>query len=65
MTLTCNDSLHCICIGLLHFIGVGGWLGSNTEIGDLMSRLSIVGRSPTEAHYCMNEKLVSGNSKKG
>ena len=65
MASTCNGTLHCICTRTSHFMGVGAWLGSNTEIGDLMIRLGTVGRSPTESHDCMNEKLVSSNSKKG
>ena len=47
ITLTCNDTLHCIYTGTSHFMGVGAWLRSNTEIGVLMSGLGIIGRSPT------------------
>ena len=46
----------CICTGTSHFMGVSAWLGSNTEIGDLMSGLGTVGRSPTESHGCMEQK---------
>ena len=49
MKLTCNDTLHCICIETSHFMGVGAWLGLNTKIGDLMSGLGIVGRSLTKS----------------
>ena len=66
MALTCNGSLHCICTRTSHFMGVGVWLGLNTEIGDLINGLSTIGQSPTELHGCMKrKKLVSGNSKKG
>ena len=50
MALTCNGTLHIICMVTSHFMGVGAWLGSNTEIGDLMSGLGTVGRSPIEWH---------------
>ena len=60
MALTCNGTLHCICTRTSHFIGVGVWLGSNTEIGDLMSGLGIVGLSPTELHGCMKQKTCVG-----
>ena len=56
MILTCNDTLHCICTGTLHFMGVGAWLGLNTEIVDLMSVLGTVGRGPTKSHDCMKRK---------
>ena len=67
MALTCNGMLHCIYTGTSHFMGVGAWLGSNTEIDNLMSGLGTVGQSPTESHGCMKRKrkLVSGNSRKG
>ena len=63
MTLTCNGTLHCICTGTSHFMGVGAWLGLNFEIGVLMSGLGTVGRNPTESHRCMKwkRKLVSSN----
>ena len=35
MTLTCNGTLHCICMGILHSMGVNAWLKSNTTFGDL------------------------------
>ena len=46
---------HCIasCTGTSHFMGVGAWLESDTTIGDLVGRLCIVGRSPTESHGCI------------
>ena len=47
MALIGNGTLHCICIGTSHFIGVGAWLGSNTQIGDLMSGLGIVSKTST------------------
>ena len=56
MTLKCNGTLHCICMGTSHFMGVGAWLGSNTAIGDLKSELGTVGRSPTESHGYMKQK---------
>ena len=56
MTLTCNDTLHCICMRTSHFMGVGAWLGSNTIIGDLMSGLGTFGRSPIESHGYMKRK---------
>ena len=48
--ISCNGTLHYICMGTSYFMGVGAWLGSNTEIGDLMSGLGTVGQSPTESH---------------
>ena len=57
MALTCNDTLHCICTRRSQFIGMGAWLGSNTEIGDLMSGLGTVERSPIELHNCMKRKI--------
>ena len=42
MELTYNGTLHCICTVTSHFMGVGAWLGSNIEMGNLMSGLSIV-----------------------
>ena len=60
MTLTCNGTLHCICMRTLHFMGMGAWLGSNTEIGDLMSGLGTVGRSPTELHGYVKRKTYVG-----
>ena len=67
MALTCNDTFLCICTRTSNFMGVGAWLGSNTEIGDLMSGLGTVGQSPIESHRCMKQKrkLVLKNSKKG
>ena len=50
MTLTCNGTLHIICTVTSHFMGVGAWLGSNTEIDDLMRGLDTVRRSSTEWH---------------
>ena len=50
MTLTYNDTLHCICMGTSQFMGVGAWLVSNTEIGDLMSEIGTIRRSPTKSH---------------
>ena len=60
MTLTCNDTMHCICMGTSHFMGVGAWLGSNTKIGDLMSGLGTVRQSPTKSHDCMKQKTCVG-----
>ena len=60
MTLICNETLHCICTGTSHFMGVGVWLGSDTEIGDLMSGLGTVGRSLTELHGCVKRKTCVG-----
>ena len=65
ITLTCNGTLHYVCMGTSHFMGVGAWLGSNTEIGDLMSELGTIGRSPIELHGFIKQKTWSGNSKKG
>ena len=56
MALTCNGTLHCICTGTSHSMGVGAWLGINTEINDLMSELNTVGQSLTESHGCMKRK---------
>ena len=60
MALTCNGTLHCICMGTSHFMGVGAWLGLNTKIGDLMSRFGTVERSPTELHGFMKRKNCVG-----
>ena len=60
MALTYNGTLHCICTGTSHFMGVGAWLGSNTRIGDLMSGLGTVGRTPTEFHGYMKRKTCVG-----
>ena len=57
--ITCG-TWHCICTGTSHFMGVSAWLGSNTEVGDLMSGLSTVGRSSTESHGCMKRKTCVG-----
>ena len=56
MALTCNGTLHCICMGTSHFMGVDEWLGSNTEIGDLMNGLGTVRLIPIVSHDCMKRK---------
>ena len=60
IALTCNGTLNCICTGTSHFMGVGAWLESNTEIGDWMSGLGIVERSPTKSDGCMERKTCVG-----
>ena len=63
MTLTCNGTLHCICTGTSHSMGVSAWLKLNTTFIDKW--LGTVGPSSIESHGRMTWKTCVGYSKKG